>query len=65
MGWSDIVAEHFDAGVRFGSRVADGMVAVRIGEDVKMAVVATPEIFPAAWNSPDSKRSRPASMYWF
>lgn len=44
-GMVDIVAEHFDAGVRFGSRVADGMVAVRIGEDVKMAVVATPEYF--------------------
>ena len=44
-GMVDIVAEHFDAGVRFGSRVADGMVAVRIGEDVKMAVVATPGYF--------------------
>ena len=44
-GMVDIVAERFDAGVRFGSRVADGMIAVRIGQDVKMAVVATPQYF--------------------
>ncbi|MFX5233333.1 LysR substrate-binding domain-containing protein, partial [Acinetobacter baumannii] len=41
-GMVDIVAERFDAGVRFGSRVADGMIAVRISPDVKMAVIATP-----------------------
>lgn len=44
-GMVDIVAERFDAGVRFGSRVADGMIAVRIGPDVNMAVVASPEYF--------------------
>lgn len=44
-GMVDIVAERFDAGVRFGSRVAEGMITVRIGNDVKMAVVATPEYF--------------------
>lgn len=44
-GMVDIVAERFDAGVRFGSRVAEGMIAVRIGPDVRMAVVATPEYF--------------------
>ena len=44
-GMIDIVAERFDAGVRFGSRVADGMIAVRISEDVAMAAVATPDYF--------------------
>lgn len=44
-GMVDIVAERFDAGARFGSRVAEGMIAVRIGNDVKMAVVATPDYF--------------------
>lgn len=44
-GMVDIVAERFDAGVRFGSKVADGMIAVRIGPDVKMVAVATPEYF--------------------
>lgn len=54
-GMVDIVAEQFDAGVRFGSRVADGMVAVRIGEDVKMAVVATPDYFQR-YGIPDTPR---------
>lgn len=44
-GMVDIVAERFDAGVRFGGRVAEGMIAVRIGPDVNMAVVASPEYF--------------------
>lgn len=44
-GMVDIVAERFDAGVRFGSRVAEGMIAVRISPDVRMVVVATPEYF--------------------
>lgn len=42
-GMIDIVAERFDAGVRLGDQVAKDMVAVRISEDVRMAVVASPE----------------------
>jgi len=38
----DIVAERFDAGVRFGEQVAKDMIAMRIGPDVRMAVVAAP-----------------------
>lgn len=38
----DIVAEGFDAGVRLGSEVGEEMVAVKISEEMKMAVVATP-----------------------
>ena len=41
----DIVQAQFDAGVRYGNTVADDMVAVRIGPDVQMALVATPEFF--------------------
>ncbi|MGZ8251540.1 MAG: LysR family transcriptional regulator [Methylophilaceae bacterium] len=41
-GFVDIVAERFDAGVRLGNKVAEGMVAVRISEPIKMVVVATP-----------------------
>lgn len=44
-GFVDIVAERFDAGVRLGNKVADGMVAVRISEPMKMVVVATPAYF--------------------
>lgn len=44
-GFVDIVAERFDAGVRLGNKVAEGMVAVRISEPLQMAVVATPDYF--------------------
>jgi DNA-binding transcriptional LysR family regulator len=44
---SDIVAERFDAGVRLGEQVARDMIAVRIGPDIRMAVVAAPEYFAA------------------
>lgn len=42
-GFIDIVAERFDAGVRFGDQVAKDMVAVRISPDVRMVVVGSPE----------------------
>lgn len=41
-GLVDIVAERFDAGVRLGESVAKDMVAVRIGPDLRMIVVASP-----------------------
>ena len=44
-GFSDIVAERFDAGVRLGESIAKDMVAVRIGPDLRMAVVGTPGYF--------------------
>lgn len=40
-GLTDIVTERYDAGVRLGEQVARGMIAVRIGPDTSMAVVAT------------------------
>src|SRR3569833_2278325 len=39
---TDIVAERYDAGVRLGEQVARDMIAVRIGPDWRMAVVASP-----------------------
>lgn len=42
---TDIVAERFDAGVRLGEHVERDMVAVRIGPDLRMAVVGTPALF--------------------
>jgi DNA-binding transcriptional LysR family regulator len=44
---TDIVAERFDAGVRLGESVAKDMVAVRIGSDLRMAVVGAPSYFAA------------------
>ena len=50
-GLTDIVAERFDAGVRTGEMVAKDMVAVRIGPDMRSAVVGAPSYF--------AKRTRP------
>ncbi|MGH7084901.1 MAG: LysR substrate-binding domain-containing protein, partial [Acetobacteraceae bacterium] len=44
-GLTDIVARHFDAGVRSGEQVASGMIAVRIAPDMRMAVVGSPSYF--------------------
>jgi len=44
-GLTDIVAEGYDAGVRLGEQVAKDMIAVRIGPDVRMAVVGSPGYF--------------------
>lgn len=41
-GFVDIVAERFDAGVRLGETVAQDMVAVPIGPDMRMAAAASP-----------------------
>ena len=44
-GLSDIVAQRYDAGVRSGEQVAKDMIAVRIGPDLRMAVVGAPCYF--------------------
>jgi DNA-binding transcriptional LysR family regulator len=44
-GLTDIVTEHYDAGVRSGEQIAKDMIAVRIGRDMRMAVVGTPSYF--------------------
>ena len=43
--FADIVANRFDAGVRLGERVEKDMIAVRIGPDMRMAIVGTPSYF--------------------
>jgi DNA-binding transcriptional LysR family regulator len=50
---TDIVAGRYDAGVRLGEQVARDMVAVRIGPEMRMAVVGAPSYFET--------RSRPKS----
>lgn len=44
-GLTDIVAGGYDAGVRLGEQVAKDMIAVRIGPDMRMAVVGAPSYF--------------------
>jgi DNA-binding transcriptional LysR family regulator len=42
---TDIAAERFDAGVRLGEQVAKDMIAVRIGPEVRFAVVGATSYF--------------------
>jgi DNA-binding transcriptional LysR family regulator len=46
-GLTDIVAGRYDAGVRVGEMVAKDMIAVRIGPDMRSAVVGAPAYFAA------------------
>jgi DNA-binding transcriptional LysR family regulator len=50
---TDIAAHGYDAGVRSGEQVAKGMIAVRIGPDMRMAVVGAPSYFKTR---PEPKR---------
>src|SRR6202023_231827 len=52
-GLTDIVAERYDAGVRLGEQVAKDMIAVRVGPDMRIAVVGAPSYF--AKRSPPRK----------
>ena len=42
---TDIVANRFDAGIRFGNIVEKDMVAIRVGPDMRRAVVGSPSYF--------------------
>jgi DNA-binding transcriptional LysR family regulator len=44
-GLTDIVSQRYDAGVRSGEQVGKDMIAVRIGPDMRMAVVGAPTYF--------------------
>ncbi|HGM7655320.1 TPA: LysR family transcriptional regulator [Pseudomonas aeruginosa] len=44
-GFRDIVADRFDAGVRLGDTIDKDMIAVPIGPQLRMAVVAAPAYF--------------------
>lgn len=44
-GLTDIVAERYDAGVRLGEQLAKDMIAVKIGPEMRMAVVGAPSYF--------------------
>ena len=52
-GLADIVTQRYDAGVRSGEQVAKDMIAVRIGPDMRMAVVGAPSYFK---KRPEPKR---------
>lgn len=52
-GLTDIVAERYDAGIRLGEQVAKDMIAVRISQDIRWAVVGSPSYF-ARHSRPDT-----------
>jgi DNA-binding transcriptional LysR family regulator len=54
-GLTDIVAERYDAGVRWGEQVAKDMIAARIGPDIRFAVVGAKSYF--------AKRSTPETPH--
>lgn len=41
-GFRDIIADQFDAGIRLGEKIAQDMIALKVGRDLRMAVVAAP-----------------------
>ncbi|ASR06845.1 LysR family transcriptional regulator [Rhizobium leguminosarum bv. viciae] len=41
----DIVEEGFDAGIRFGERITEGMIALRIKPRIRLVVVGSPAYF--------------------
>lgn len=54
-GLRDIVADRFDAGVRLGEQIDKDMIAVRIGPDLRMAVIGAPSYL--------SQRGRPKTPH--
>lgn len=44
-GLTDIVTERYDAGVRLGEQVAQDMIAVRVGPDIRFAAVGAKSYF--------------------
>ena len=51
----DIVAQGFDAGVRFGQQLAQDMIAVPLGQPLRYAIVASPDYL--------SSRGRPETPF--
>ncbi|CAA9566951.1 Transcriptional regulator, LysR family [uncultured Synechococcales cyanobacterium] len=44
-GLSDIIESRYDAGIRFGEKVAKDMVTVRVSSNIQVAIVASPSYF--------------------
>ena len=63
----DVVAAGFDAGVRFGERVAADMIAIPIGAPQRSAVVGSPDYF-TRWQkprAPEALKALPCIRYRF
>ena len=62
-GFVDIVNERFDAGVRLGETLAQDMIAVRIGPDLRMAVAASPDYLDT-YGQPIDDLAREFCEFW-
>ena len=58
---TDIAAERFDAGVRMGERVAKDMIAVRVGPDIRFAVVGTNQELGSKLRERNRRRAPPTN----
>lgn len=54
-GLTDIVAERYGIGVRLSNQIAQEMIAVRVGPDLRMAMVASPAYLQAHPAPQDSR----------
>ncbi len=52
-GFRDIVADRFDAGVRLGEKVEKDMIALAVGPELRMSVVAAPD-YLARYPAPET-----------
>jgi DNA-binding transcriptional LysR family regulator len=66
-GFTDLVAEGFDAGIRLGESIAQGMVAVPLSGDVRIVVAAAPSYFAShpRPRTPDDLASHDCLHYRF
>ena len=44
-GFSNVVTERFDAGIRLGESISQDMIAIPVGPDIRLVVVGSPEYF--------------------
>ena len=70
-GFTNVVEERFDAGIRLGEAVSKDMIAVPIGPDWRLAVVGAPSYFArhpapatpgAGWGSTGGSPGRPGTI---
>ncbi|MET3896547.1 DNA-binding transcriptional LysR family regulator [Devosia sp. UYZn731] len=66
-GFTDIIEERFDAGVRLGEALSKDMIAARIGPDWRFIVVGSPDYFArrAAPDSPQDLTNHSCINYRF
>lgn len=44
-GFTNVVTERFDAGIRLGESISQDMIAIPVGPDIRLVVVGSPEYF--------------------